>query len=243
MKFMQRAAASTDPNSDNSCSKKRKANGSSVQGRLDVNIDQALIQAAIDQQEATRQAALKEHSLVDTQWTMNNTLRQKSWNEAEEKPLDIVYVGYCDIDSANQMDNNMEAPATGLTSTKNTKQGDHQGSNKKRKFSDDDDDSGQTCSESLGESEACDGKRRKRNSTGGSNSLTPHSSPSLFVTNPSEESKAKEFGEKRSKKKMGFKQDSRATHVNRLAIEPLIAPNEAQEDGVRNLEVIAYSDL
>ncbi|PHH63570.1 hypothetical protein CDD81_5662 [Ophiocordyceps australis] len=207
MKFMQRAAASTDPSPpDSSSSKKRRADGSSVQGRLDVNIDQALIQAAIDQQEATRQAALKEHSLVDTQWTISNTLKQRSWNEAEEKPLDIVYVGYCDFDSASPVDSHMEAPATGLTSTKkNTRQANHQNSNKKRKFGDEDDDSGQTSSDSHGESDTGDGKRRKRRIMDGSNSLAPQRSSSLSVTNPSEETKAKESGEKRNKK-MGLKQ-------------------------------------
>ncbi|KAM0412496.1 hypothetical protein ACHAPD_009159 [Fusarium lateritium] len=63
MKFMQRAVASenSSPASETHSSKKRKTDHSSPAGRLDLNIDQAAIQAALDAQETKRQEALEKH--------------------------------------------------------------------------------------------------------------------------------------------------------------------------------------
>ncbi|TWU76784.1 hypothetical protein ED733_005293 [Metarhizium rileyi] len=118
MKFMQRAAASASshgsPESDVSSTKKRKLDHSPAPGRIDPNIDHALIQAALDNQEATRQAALAKHSTADTHWVLNANF-DKPQDKKQSHPLNIVYVGYGDIDSSNDSDENEDDPAHGRT--------------------------------------------------------------------------------------------------------------------------------
>lgn len=120
MKFMQRAAASASsaasPDSGGG-SKKRKYDRLPAQGRFDAQIDQALIQAALDNQEATRQAALEKHAAADTHWTLDNTWHEAATADATSTPLNVVYVGYGDIDSDNESGDVEDAPAKGRTST------------------------------------------------------------------------------------------------------------------------------
>ncbi|KAG5930402.1 hypothetical protein E4U42_001648, partial [Claviceps africana] len=122
MKFMQRAVASASsagsPDSDGPSMKKRKVDRSPAPGRIDPNIDQALIQAALDDQEATRQAALEKHSAADTHWVLKTKI-DEAQRQKQSRPLNVVYVGYGDIDSD---DNNEDNPAEGRTSTKPAKQ-------------------------------------------------------------------------------------------------------------------------
>ena len=121
MKFMQRAAASASsngsPDSDIPSSKKRKFDHSPAPGRIDPNIDQALIKAALDDQEATRQAALEKHSSADTHWVLKSNL-SKSQNSKSSRPLNFVYVGYGGIDSSNDSGDDEDKPAEGRTSTR-----------------------------------------------------------------------------------------------------------------------------
>ncbi|KAG5935394.1 hypothetical protein E4U53_000441 [Claviceps sorghi] len=122
MKFMQRAVASASsagsPDSDGPSLKKRKVDRSPGPGRIDPNIDQALIQAALDDQEATRQAALEKHSAADTHWVLKMKI-DEAQTQKQSRPLNIVYVGYGEIDSD---DNNEDNPAKGRTSTTPAKQ-------------------------------------------------------------------------------------------------------------------------
>ena len=122
MKFMQRAAASASSNasadSEVPSSKKRKMDHSPAQGRINPNIDQALIKAALDDQEATRLAALQKHSTADTHWILNTTLDGSQNKKRAKAPMNVVYVGYGDIDSSNESGDNEEDPATGRTSTR-----------------------------------------------------------------------------------------------------------------------------
>lgn len=121
MKFMQRAAASASsagaPDAD-SQSKKRKHGHSPAHGRIDAQIDQALIQAALDDQEATRQAALEKHAGADTHWTLNNAWEHKATVNAARSRLKILYVGYVDIDSSGESDSKEDATSKGRTSTR-----------------------------------------------------------------------------------------------------------------------------
>lgn len=128
MKFMQRAAASASstgsPESDVPSSKKRKLDHSPAQGRINPNIDQALIQAALDDQESTRLAALEKHSAADTHWVLKTNLdKQQSMNQAKPS-LNIMYVGYGDIDSSNESGDNEDIAANGRMSTKRHKKKD-----------------------------------------------------------------------------------------------------------------------
>lgn len=124
MKFMQRAVASASstgsPDSDVPSNKKRKLDHSPAPGRIDTNIDQALIQAALDDQEATRQAALAKHSAADTHWVLKTNF-EKPQIKKQSNPLNIVYVGYGDIDSSNDSGDNEDDPAEGRTYQKRSK--------------------------------------------------------------------------------------------------------------------------
>jgi hypothetical protein len=125
MKFMQRAAASSSaassPDSNTPSSKKRKLDHSPTSGRIDLNIDEASIKAALEDQEAKRQAALRKHTAGDTHWVLNSTPVGSSVKPLANPPLNIVYVGYGDVDSENESGDNCDAPAQGRTSTKDYK--------------------------------------------------------------------------------------------------------------------------
>ncbi|RGP81613.1 zinc finger domain-containing cchc-type [Fusarium longipes] len=123
MKFMQRAVASenSSPASETHSSKKRKTDHSPVAGRLDLNIDQATIQAALDAQETKRQEALEKHVGADTRWVLNNAFAGSKATSRAATPMNVVYVGYGDIDSSNDSGDNEDVPAAGRTSTNSFK--------------------------------------------------------------------------------------------------------------------------
>ena len=116
MRFMQRSVASTSSTleSDTSSSKKRKTFHSPAQARVDASINQASVQAALEERESKRLAALEQHSTRDTQWVLNSTLIKDKGLTSRNPSLNIVYVGYGGVDSSD--DEN--APANGRTSTK-----------------------------------------------------------------------------------------------------------------------------
>jgi hypothetical protein len=117
MKFMQRAAASASstPDSDAPSSKKRKLGKGDDD--YDLNINSESIQAAIDERDANRQAALQQHSSNDTHWVLDAKVAKKA-GKAEKKPMRVLYVGYGDFDSGDE-DEPKARP--GRTSTKNYK--------------------------------------------------------------------------------------------------------------------------
>ncbi|KAF4470173.1 Zinc finger domain-containing CCHC-type [Fusarium albosuccineum] len=123
MKFMQRAVASgnSSPDPEAHSAKKRKLGHSPATGRIDVNIDEAAIKAALSDQEAKRQAALDKHVGGDTHWVLNNAWSGSKAASNSKQPLNVVYVGYGDIDSSNDSGDNEDAPARGRTSTGNYK--------------------------------------------------------------------------------------------------------------------------
>ncbi|KAM4054775.1 zinc knuckle domain-containing protein [Hirsutella rhossiliensis] len=226
MKFMQRAAASASsaasPDSAGP-SKKRKHQHSPAQGRFDAQIDQALIQAALDDQEATRQAALEKHAAADTHWTLDNTWDKAATADATSTPLNVVYVGYGDIDSDNESGAKEDAPARGRTSTKVEKKPaskarlddehaaprmslgltvlQHRG--KKRESPDD-----KSGSHSSDESNEASRKRKHRDVSSDVDSpLSQDRSRSKSRTRQNQEgAKAKEFRDKRKKKEVRLDQ-------------------------------------
>lgn len=124
MKFMQRAVASatSSPDSESHSAKKRKLGHSSPEGRIDLNIDEAAIKAAMDSQEAKRQAALALHAGgADTHWVLNSKLTSSKSQNCSKPALNVVYVGYGDIDSSNESGDNEDVPTQGRTSTRNFK--------------------------------------------------------------------------------------------------------------------------
>lgn len=114
MKFMQRAVASAastpGSGSEPPSSKKRKLGHSPADDEFSANIDQAAVQAAIDDREAKRQAALEKHAGNDTHWVLPTSLGKKQKRE-EKQPLKVVYVGYGDLDSSDEDSEGASKPA------------------------------------------------------------------------------------------------------------------------------------
>ncbi|KFH47963.1 hypothetical protein ACRE_012740 [Hapsidospora chrysogenum ATCC 11550] len=114
MKFMQRAVASAastpGSGSEPPSSKKRKLGHSPADDEFSANIDQAAVQAAIDDREAKRQAALEKHAGNDTHWVLPTNLGKKQKRE-EKQPLKVVYVGYGDLDSSGEDSEGASKPA------------------------------------------------------------------------------------------------------------------------------------
>lgn len=127
MKFMQRAAASAtsngSPESDTHSAKKRKLGHGSPAGRVDVNIDQAAIQAALDDREAKRQAALDKHVGGDTRWVLKDTWTDQKASGAAKSSMNVVYVGYGDMGSSDDSSDWEESAANGRTTTAKFKKG------------------------------------------------------------------------------------------------------------------------
>ena len=226
MKFMQRAAASASsagsPDSEPPSSKRRKVESSIAESRINANIDQALIQAALDGEEATRQAALAKHSSADTHWVLKNTLDKAKDGKAANGPLNIVYVGYGDMDSSDESGDNEDAPTKGRTTThhsdkpnqkvctqehaqsiKTAKLTTVQKSDRKHESSD-----GDSGDQSSDESNERKRKRKSRHSSEAASSpLAQDRSRSQSRSRHSGEgTKAKEFRDKRKKKDVRLNQ-------------------------------------
>lgn len=110
MKFMQRAVASesaqNSPQSASSSAKRRKVD-SPLTGEFH-SFDEAAIQAAIKQQEATRQAALNKHRVdqADTPWVLSGF----SSSARPAKPRALTYVTFGSIDAPDASDAQEGAP-------------------------------------------------------------------------------------------------------------------------------------
>ncbi|KJZ78998.1 hypothetical protein HIM_01771 [Hirsutella minnesotensis 3608] len=199
MKFMQRAAASASsagtPESEGS-SKKRRIDRSPVPGKINAHIDHAIIKAALDEQEATRQAALEIHTSTDTHWTLDNVVTA---DKTASTPLNVVYVGYADLDSSNESGDNEEAPSKGRTSSRVEKTAAQKKHQKKNESENDDSDS-----QSSDGSKGASRKRKHKHDSGHLESpLSQTRSRSQSRSGAGQESiKAKEFRDKRKKKEV-----------------------------------------
>lgn len=132
MKFMQRAvaSASSSPQTDDSSqsSKKRKLKHSAAaaaEERVSALIDQASIKAALEDQEAKRQAALAQHTASGAHWVLNTKLDKLNASAPAKPSLNVVYVGYGDIDSDNESGGE-DVPQSGRTSTRKPKEVENQ---------------------------------------------------------------------------------------------------------------------
>lgn len=217
MKFMQRAVASASSNAssdaDTPSAKKRKFEHSSPQGRLNVDIDEASIKAALDRQEATRRAALQQHSSTDTEWVVTPTFEKHTATKRTQPRMNIVYVGYGDIDSADDSCDGEDIPSKGRTSTRKPKESEvgcascvdlkhFQNSNPLQKTlprKEDSDDGNSDASQDSEEEDSSSSPRSRKRSA----SMADSRSRSQSRSRPSAESlKAKEFRDKRKKKEI-----------------------------------------
>ncbi|KAM0297448.1 hypothetical protein ACHAPM_009574 [Fusarium culmorum] len=196
MKFMQRAVASenSSPASETHSSKKRKTDHSSPAGRLDLNIDQATIQAALDAQETKRQEALEKHVGADTRWVLNNAFAGSKATSQAKTPMNVVYVGYGDFDTSNDSGDNEDALTVGRTSTNSFKKASNQKQEPQKTSAADEDSEDENSDDADTPPQ---GLKRKPSTD------SPSRSRSRSQSRPSHEnSKAKEFRDKRKKKEV-----------------------------------------
>ena len=129
MKFMQRAVASASsagtPSSDERSSKRRRVdNNMSPSGSAQDLVDQAAIRAALKDQEDKRLAALEKHAADrgDSHWVLQNPLIPRA--TAQTTPLNVVFVGYADIDASDVSDGEVRVAQNGRKKTDNYKKED-----------------------------------------------------------------------------------------------------------------------
>ena len=108
MKFIQRAAASaptpTSPSNEDQSSKRRKlSHGTSANAGVESLVDQQAIQAAIDEGERKREEALVKHAADsgDARWVLNIPHNVPGLGGHAHTPLNVVQVGYAQIDSVD----------------------------------------------------------------------------------------------------------------------------------------------
>merc|ERR1712000_293253 len=189
MKFMQRAAASagSTPDSDAPSSKKRRLDRGD--NDYDLNITSESIQAAIDERDAKRQAAIQQHASNDTHWVLNTNVGNMA-GKSEKKPMRVQYVGYDDFES----DEDVDKTQLGRTSTKKNKKLEEvkpQDSNSEESEED---------GESEGEDEDDDSGRRKRKRDSNASGSRSRSMSRSNSKQSAEAEKAKHFRDKRKKK-------------------------------------------
>ena len=101
MKFMQRAAADTPPSSVESSSKRRKlSQASPAASPADDPFSQARVRAAMEEVESKRAAAVERRAaeMQEARWVLD----APAVSSGGKKPLNVVYVGYGDIDRAER---------------------------------------------------------------------------------------------------------------------------------------------
>lgn len=101
MKFMQRAVADTPPSSVESSSKRRKLAHTS--SPADDPFSQANVQAAMQEVEAKRAAAVERRAaeMQEARWVIDAPA-VGAVARGGKRPLNVVYVGYGDIDRAER---------------------------------------------------------------------------------------------------------------------------------------------
>ncbi|KAK6079969.1 zinc knuckle [Seiridium cupressi] len=213
MKFMQRAAASTPPasdastpKSDESSSKRRKISHShSQKGDIDQLVDRQAIQAAIDVGERKREEALVKHAaeLGDARWVLN-VKNVSTTGTKVQKPLQVVQVGYAQIDSPDTSEGLSDSAEDlldrtqpirrsmyGLTPLQITEASDS---------SEDDDDASDDSDSSDTRSSVNEGGSGSR--TPSSNQTGPNHNTGFAHKRSAEKARAKEFADKRRKKEI-----------------------------------------
>ncbi|KAI2639723.1 hypothetical protein GGS26DRAFT_281318 [Hypomontagnella submonticulosa] len=227
MKFMQRAAATPSsnpsspatPNSDKQASKRRKvAHKPAKRDDADslAQIDQAVVQAAIAEEERKRQEALLQHAaeLGDARWVLDIPDEFTGSGHTIQTPLNVVRVGFAQIDS--QFDPSDPASLDNLesTDTKTSAVRRYNMDNKKatKPAKSDSDDSSSESDSDYDTSSQDNGPGR--NSYG----QRADSIRAAFQSKKSaEQAKAKQFAEKRRKKEVKLNGTKRSSTSGGLA--------------------------
>lgn len=116
MKFMQRAAASgsspTTPKSEDEHSAKRRrtsAGKATPSTPITPLFDQRAVQAALEEEEQKRQAALERQAmeLGDSRWVLDIQMPVSKTGTAAQAPLNVVQVGFAQIDASDSPEANL----------------------------------------------------------------------------------------------------------------------------------------
>lgn len=119
MKFMQRAAATTPasspstPKSEEQTSKRQKLshNSPTTEQNIDALVDQAAIKKALAEEERKREEALVRNAAEsgDARWVLTAPNAGAIRHNQVHTPLNVVQVGFAQIDSPNTGDGDTES--------------------------------------------------------------------------------------------------------------------------------------
>ncbi|KAM0284833.1 hypothetical protein ACHAQH_001754 [Verticillium albo-atrum] len=200
MKFMQRAAATSETpttpdepsakSGTTSSSKRRRFENSPLTGDFH-SFDEAAIQAALKEQEATRQAALKLHKteLADTNWVIDGFA-----STTAAAPQVVEYVGYSQIDAGGEED------TTDRVQTGRKRIGNYKTREEKRAK---EEPSSEESSDSS-DSSSDDGRDRRASKTSTPHRDGPRRQSSVHRRESAGAAKAKEFRDKRKSQKVNL---------------------------------------
>ncbi|KAI1768854.1 hypothetical protein GGR53DRAFT_476074 [Hypoxylon sp. FL1150] len=216
MKFMQRAAASpsspTAPDTDDQAWKRRKvAHKPESREYTDptTQINQAAVQTALAEEERKRQEALIQHAaeLGDARWVLDIPQKATGPNRKFQTPMNVVQVGFAQIDSqvdssdAVGFDADADTSHTRTPMVRRYNMGNRQASKHNAQK---DSESGSDRSGSESDSDASSNEHRPARNSYGQRSETQSDSPRSVPRRKrsAEQMKAKQFAEKRRKKEV-----------------------------------------
>ncbi|RYP69253.1 hypothetical protein DL771_006221 [Monosporascus sp. 5C6A] len=147
MKFMQRAAAtsstasspSTSQSEEQSSKRQKVSHSPAPPQSIDSLVDQAAVKKALAEEERKRQEALVRHAAEsgDARWVLDTQATKMTTGNGVQRPLNVVQVGFAQIDSSDNADDNIGSQDGSYSPAQNNRGSDSDDSN-----SDSDSDSG-----------------------------------------------------------------------------------------------------
>ncbi|KAI1363711.1 hypothetical protein F5Y08DRAFT_235297 [Xylaria arbuscula] len=215
MKFMQRAAASspssapnTPPSEDQSNKRRKVAHKQTPPQDVDTVVNQAAIRAAIAEEEKKTEAALirRAEELGDARWVLD--IPGQTRGRIAPTPLNIVQVGFAEIDSSDTTENDMDTTGTSYETIPAVRRFNMDKRKVSKKSQDDSSGSG-TGSESDSESDSEGSSSEETSGRQSFGSKTRNGSTNQSTTRAtlkgkksSEQVKASQFAEKRRKREV-----------------------------------------
>ncbi|KAI1338018.1 hypothetical protein F5Y15DRAFT_140637 [Xylariaceae sp. FL0016] len=206
MKFMQRAVASpssspSTPTSEEQSFKRRKVSHSSTPPqRVDSLVNQSAIQAAIAEEEKKREGAVLQRAteLGDAHWVLQVPEQSVGSSASSQAPLNIVQVGFGQIDSSDATEKDQEPNNTSHDAAPALRRF-NMGKNKaqKKARSDSDDDSGTGSDSDMSSAESGPGRQSYGSGPDTPSSASQSSQKKLQHKKSAERTKAMQFAEKR----------------------------------------------
>ncbi|KAI1267361.1 hypothetical protein F5Y18DRAFT_336155 [Xylariaceae sp. FL1019] len=213
MKFMQRAAASTPsssapstPTSNDKSNKRRKISHQSAPEEVDTDslVNQAAIRVAMEEEEKKSHEALLKRAdeLGDAHWVLD--LPAPATKRPTQSPLNIIQVGYAQIDASDPSNNNdLEEPHNSAPAIRRFNMDKKKASKKVKQESDNSSSDSESDSASDSDSDSSS-EPSGRQSFGSSNFQGSTAKKTLAGKKSMEKLKAKQLAEARRKKEMNL---------------------------------------